>query len=33
MRQELHGIFMQYGENIQTARQLRSVICTKCFDI
>ena len=31
-RQQLRGIFMQFGENIQTACQLRNAVYRKIFD-
>ena len=31
-RQQLHGIFMQFGKNIQTACQLRSAVYSNFFD-
>jgi len=29
---QLHNIFIQFGENIQTARQLRNAVFAKFFD-
>jgi len=31
-RRQLHYIFIQFGDNIQTARQLRSAVFAKFFD-
>jgi len=31
-RRQLHNIFIQFGDNIQTARQLRNVVFAKFFD-
>ena len=30
--QQLHNIFIQFGDNIQTARQLRNTVIAKFFD-
>jgi len=29
---QLHNIFIQFGDNIQTARQLRNAVFAKFFD-
>jgi len=31
-RRQLHNVFMQFGDNIQTARQLRNAVFAKIFD-
>ena len=31
-RRQLHNIFIQFGDNIQTARQLRNAVFAKFFD-
>jgi len=31
-RRQLHSIFIQFGDNIKTARQLRSAVFAKFFD-
>jgi len=31
-RRQLHSVFMQFGDNVRTARQLRSAIFAKLFD-
>jgi len=31
-RRQLHNIFIQFGDNIQTTRQLRSAVFAKFFD-
>jgi len=31
-RRQLHNIFIQFGDNIQTARQLRNAVFSKFFD-
>ena len=31
-RRQLHNIFIQFGDNIETAQQLRSAVLAKFFD-
>jgi len=31
-RRQLHNIFIQFGDNIKTARQLRNAVFSKFFD-
>jgi len=31
-RRQLHSVFMQFGDNVRTARQLRSAVIAKFFD-
>ena len=31
-RRQLHNIFMQFGDNIKTARQLRNAVFSEFFD-
>jgi len=31
-RRQLHNIFIQFGDNIKTARQLRNAVFAKFFD-
>ena len=32
-RRQLHNIFIQFGDNIKTVRQLRNAVLSKFFDL